>query len=178
MSRLHQVDGFLFSSGSHEFTFRKSNAVSLVKFLFSLKLSASCEHSWHSTAEYLLTSLKKANAFLIKITPTRCAWKYFCILSLPSVCVAFITTHRQLLNINNKKETLAEASLKELYEGWLSTAFPASDGHPMLQLHEAAPASRSRRSPFLPLLSAKGAASLKSKYLLPFLDTHTHTHKN
>lgn len=94
------------------------------------------------------------------------------------MCVAFITTHRQLLNINNKKETLAEASSKELYEGWLSTAFPASDGHLMLQLHEAAPAGRSRRSPFLPLLSAKGTASLKSKYLLPFLDTHTHTHKN
>lgn len=131
----------------------------------------------------------------------------FFILSFPSVCVVFIITCRQLLNINNNKETLAEAASKdpcarcsmnflatnnsswllflELHPPgvgvWKWSAPHRSRG--LHQLHEASPnggslgTGGSGRSLLVLFLFLKEATSRKSKYLLPFLDTHTKINK-
>lgn len=105
-----------------------------------------------------VNSLKKKNntAFLIKITPTQHAWKlFFFMLSLPSVCVAFIITRRQLLNINNNKETLAEAGSKDPCAG-CSMAFLATNASSwLLFLRPHPPAATPWKCPAL----ARGCSS-------------------
>lgn len=80
---------------------------------------------------------------------------FFFILSLPSVCVAFIITRRQLLNINNNKETLAEAGSKDPCAG-CSMAFLATNASSwLLFLRPHPPAATPWKCPAL----ARGCSS-------------------
>lgn len=119
------------------------------------------------------------------------------------MCVVFIITRRQQLNINNNNETLAEAASKAPCAR-CSMNFLATDNSSRLlflelpppgvglwkwsapqrsrglrQLHQASPrggslgTGGSGRSLLVLFLFLNEATSHKSKYLLPVLDTHT-----
>lgn len=106
--------------------------------LFPLKLSTRCPRPNSELLSLSVILFKERSASPIKITPTQRAG--ICISSFfPfSVCVVFIRTRRQLLNINNNNKPLAEAASKDPYAG-CSMDFLATNNSSWLLLLELHP---------------------------------------
>lgn len=212
ISRLREGDSFLFSSACHE-----SLAGEKKKSCIFIKVSFF--PPWNFQPAVYRPDSKLLFLFVIPFKkkyippqnhtyPTCWGLLFFLILSFPSVCVVFIITHRQLLNINNNNnKTLAGAASKDPCarcsmnflatnnSSWLLFLEPHPPGvgvwkwsaphrsRGLRQLHEASPSGgssgtgRSGRHWLVLFLFLSEATSPKSKYLLPFLDTHTKINK-